>query len=685
MTKYNNEFIKGLIKSPLTALEDYNYLTQKKLEKLIRDAKDSYYNNTNILKIPDATFDILIDILEDKYPKSKLLTDIGSDLPKDNTNKVKLPYHLGSMDKVKPGSRKFDIWINKYNSGQYHISEKLDGLSGLLILTLDENSDTLNKINSKLYTRGNGDIGQDITHLIPFLKFNLDNNETLVSKYKLISRYMESNSLKKLAIRGELIINKNLFDKKYSKTFPKGRSLVAGVVNSKAEGFNKPELRNRAKDIDFVCYQLIYPEYTADKQFNILKKDLKFKTAYNTYLDKELTLDICKEMLLEYKKESNYEIDGIIITDTSKIYLNPNEGNPKHSVAFKMALEDTQSKETIVEYVEYNVSKNGILKPRIKYQSIEIGGDTFNYTTGFNARYIMDNKLGPGSRIIIIKSGDVIPYILKVITPSIKGEWQKPEKKWNWNDNKVEAIIKDTSDLPIEKVLLQFFNQFEIDGMKAGVINRLIDAGFDNLNSIFKLTAEVLINIEGFQIKSSNKLIKQITTKILIPKHSIEKLMVASNCFPNFGIKKMKLITKTFKPKDILDNKIEIKDLIKIDGMGDISANEFIKYLPEFLKWLSIHSSLKINLTNNNETSKQPTNQHLFIKGNKFCFTGFRDKDLQDFVELNGGNVVSTVSKSTNYIIAKDINENSSKIEKGNELNIKIISLSEFKSKIKTH
>jgi DNA ligase (NAD+) len=688
MAKYSQEFINALIEHPITALNEYNYKTQKKLEKIVLDAKDTYYNNTNTLKIPDNTFDTLIDILEEKYPKSQVLASVGSNLPSDATNKVKLPYHLGSMDKIKPGSRKFDIWIEKYNSGSYQVSEKLDGLSGLLVLTIDETSDTPNKIVSKLYTRGNGDIGQDITHLIPFLKFNLDTNETLASKYKNIARYMEKIGTETLAIRGEIIVSKDTFKKKYSKKFPKGRSLVAGVVNSKADGFNKPELRNRAKDLEFVSYQLVFPEYISREQFKILSKDLKFKTAYNINLDKELTIEDCQELLLEFKEISKYEIDGIIITDNSKVYKNPTSGNPKHSVAFKMALDD-QSQETVVEYVEYNVSKNGILKPRIKYYPIEIGGDTFNYTTGFNARYIKDNKLGPGSRISIIKSGDVIPYILKVLSPSIKGTWQQPEKKWHWNENEVEAVIDDMTDLPIEKVMLQFFNQFEIDGMKEGVITRLVDAGFTTLNDIFRLSVEALLDVEGFQIKSSTKLIKQINEKILTLEHSIEKLMVASNCFPKFGIKKMKMITLHFTPKEILSGKLKVHQLVEIDGMGEISASEFLKYLPSFLTWLQEHPKLKVRLTQtkpaSNITSTSGTSSlNKFTIGKKFCFTGFRDKDLQEFVENNGGSVVSGVSKTTSYVVAKDVSENSSKITKAQSLGVPVISLAEFKSKLNT-
>ena len=677
--KYSQNFINNLDEQTYETLEQNNYLTQKKLEKLILDAKDTYYNNTGILTIQDTTFDLLIEILETKYPKSKILDVVGSELPAEATNKVRLPYHLGSMDKVKPGSSKFRIWTEKYNTKNYIISEKLDGLSGLLILSLDDNSDTPNKINSRLYTRGDGNIGQDISHLLPFLKFNLENNETLASRYKHISKYMKDNKYEQIAIRGEIIISKEKFNKKYSNTFPKGRSLVAGVVNSKADGFNKPDLRNRAKDIDFVSYQLVYPEYSAKEQFEILNKKLKFKTAYNEWFNNNtITIDECETLLLKFKENSKYEIDGIIITDNVKVYSNPVDGNPKHSVAFKMALEEEQAKETVVEYVEYNVSKNGILKPRIKYHPIKIGGDTFVYATGFNAKYIKENNLGQGSRIVIIKSGDVIPYIYKILSSSISGKWQEPEQEWHWNETGVEAVIDNISDLPMEKVMLQFFNQFEIDGMKEGVISRLVNAGLDTINDILRMKVETLIDIEGFQMKSSKKLVEQIQKKIVNVKHDLDKLMVASNCFPNFGIRKLRLVTNNFTVKDILDTKIKMVELVKIDGLGEITSRDFLEYLPKFKEWLNNHSILKVNMSIANTEIKIDS----YIQNKKICFTGFRNKELEAYVNGNGGIVSSSVSGNTSLVVAKDINESSSKINKAREKGIEIVSMKDFISRL---
>lgn len=708
--KYSKKFILELEDSPLDTLDKYNYLEKKKLERLILDAKDTYYNNSNLLVLTDSCFDILIEILETKYPKSKLLDVIGSNLANNALNKVKLPYHLGSMSKIKPGSRNLELWFDRYNKG-YVVSEKLDGLSGLLVISLpitSSNSDKLNKLNkldkldklelmSKLYTRGDGDIGQDISHLIPFLKFlKGDNNNSLVSSYNEIKKYLIKNNLQSLAIRGELICTKDKFDKYYKNQFPKIRSLVAGVVNSKAESFSNKDMRTKAKHIDFVSYQIIHPPLKVETYFHELSQKLNFKTAYYEVKDK-LTPELCQSLLLDFKSKSDYEIDGIIITDNSKIHVHPTEGNPKYSVAFKMALEDTQSKETVVEYVEYNVSKNSILKPRIKYKPIVVGGDNLIYTSGFNAKYIKDNLLGPGSRIVIIKSGDVIPYIYKVLSPSKNGKWQEPDIKWHWNDSNVDAVIDNKSDLPMEKVLLQFFNQFDIVGLKEGVITKLVNAGFDTINGILRLKVESLLDVEGFQLKSSKKIVEQIQNKIVNTKHPLDKLLVGSNIFPNFAIKKIKLITDNFEIRDILDLKITEDMLTDINGIGNITANDFIENIPAFNKWLNNIPLLKLDMDNKNkksnkkgENGKKGENAKddkddkvdMYINGKKILFTGFRDKELEAYIENNNGTVQSSISGTTDLLIAKDINESSSKIIKARDKGINILTLDEFLQKI---
>ena len=112
------------------ALETISELSVKELEEIIVYVADKYYN-TSISVIDDTIYDLLIDFLRLRDPKSKILKNIGA--PIKSKNKVKLDYHLGSMNKIKPADTgKFDSWIKNYK-GPYNLSDKLDGVSALLV------------------------------------------------------------------------------------------------------------------------------------------------------------------------------------------------------------------------------------------------------------------------------------------------------------------------------------------------------------------------------------------------------------------------------------------------------------------------------------------------------------------------------------------------------------------------
>ena len=139
------------------------------------------------------------------------------------------------MDKIKPDTNSLQKWKQKY-SGPYVLSAKLDGISALY-------STENNQL--KLYTRGNGTIGQDISHLIPYLLLpKIDN----------------------ITIRGELIMKKTTFVEKYSNTFANARNMVAGLVNQKKIDVEK------MKDVDFVAYEVITPELKPSEQMSYMNK-----------------------------------------------------------------------------------------------------------------------------------------------------------------------------------------------------------------------------------------------------------------------------------------------------------------------------------------------------------------------------------------------------------------------------
>jgi len=601
------------------------------LAALIRKA-DNYYYNTNKVLFDDDTYDILKDKLKERAPENPVLKTVGIDVIH---NKVVLPYYMGSMNKYAIDGIK--NWICKYN-GPYIISDKLDGISALYVVD----------VNNKLYTRGNGKVGSDISNLINYVN---------ISVPKLNQ---------KIVVRGELIMSKQNFEK-YSKINSNARSLVSGQVNAK-----KPDIE-LLKNIDFIAYELLYPNMEPIKQFELLKK-LNFKTPN---ISKTNLKEISKlgsnlegshllESLITHRVNSDYDIDGIIVTDNSSYETNIS-GNPKYSFAFKM---NGSGKETEILDIQWNPSKHGYLKPRLLLKPIELGGSIIKHTTGFHAKYIINNSLGPGSIIRLVKSGEVIPHIIDIIKSTSP---KLPDVDYKWDATKVNFIMKNPNkDYHIKKIT-SFFSVLNVENISSGIVTKLYEHNYDSIYKILSLTIEDLIKLPGFREKSATKIYNNIH-KIIDNPIDISKLMSASLKFGRgFGIKRFEFILSRYP--NILDINIVSDMIIDIPGFQETTAKQFIQGLTQFKLFLCELPMIKI----------KPFQNILSISDNKMfnnkqiVMTGFRDSVIQEFISLNGGKIQDNVNKNTSFVITKDENSFSSKIDKANLLGINIISLDNFK------
>ena len=166
-------------------------------------------------------------------------------------------------------------------------------------------------------------------------------------------------------------------------------------------------------------------------QLKILKK-LGFNVVKHSVLEEikltgKIEDSILSKTLLEYRLDSEYDIDGIIVTDNGSHEANKS-GNPEHAFAFKS---NGMGEDTSVEKVDWNISKHGYLIPRLKVEPVTIEGTKIQYATAFNAKYVLSNRIGPGTKVRIIRSGDVIPYVIEIIEPT-KAQMLTPntDRKW---------------------------------------------------------------------------------------------------------------------------------------------------------------------------------------------------------------------------------------------------------------
>jgi NAD-dependent DNA ligase len=626
---------------------DYKSLTKKEIIDLLIKSDIQYYNLGEPI-FTDDEYDEIKDYLKTIDKKNDYFKRIGADVAIDN--KIKLPFFLGSQDKIKDDDKTLQKWLIKYNNpSSYVISEKLDGISCLIIINN-------NKI--RIYTRGNGIYGQDITQFKDIIK-----------------GIPIFNDKQKIAIRGELIISKSNWTK-ISYKGANARNVVAGSINSKVID------KDIAKYIEFIAYDVLNPRTNIQKALEYASK-LKFNIVrYIT--TSELSISNLYELFKNWKETSNYEIDGLVVTHND-IYKIKSGENPKYSFAFK-SLKMQEEVDVIVSDIEWNISKDKYIKPIVKFNEIKLNGVKIKQATGFNADYIVKNVIGVGSKITIIRSGDVIPYIKNVIKPSTNGKPLLPSVPYIWKGKDIilEGSVKNREqDI---KIFTYFMKTLNIKGIGEGIITKLYDNSFDTLQKIINISKNELLNIEGFKDKSANNLIESL--KSIKTKKCLD-IMHASNLLGRgLGEKKLNLVFEVY-PFICTDQektlKLTVDDLKKINGLGEVSASLIISNLKTFLEF---YNSLNIDINDNdnddnhdkkedNEKEKEKIINNKY-KNNVYVFTGIRDKNLEAIIISSGGKISNIVNKNTTTLIVKDYNDNTVKVKTARSLNIPIITYEEF-------
>jgi len=631
------ELVKQFKKNGIHVLE---VLGEPELSSMIEEANKAYHFNKTPL-MTDNEYDILKEYLENKFPTSAVLQEVGA--PIIEKNKVALPYEMASMDKIKPDTGALATWKTRF-TGPYLISCKLDGVSGLYVR--DE------KGHEKLYTRGNGKVGQDVSHLIPYLRFP------------------SGSSGGTIAVRGEFIIPKKVFLDKYASKFANPRNLVAGIVN-------RQTLDEKVKDLHFVAYEVIYPELKPSEQMKLLMEK-GFETVLNrAVMQKDLSNDLLSEVLVKWRADYLYEIDGVIVTD-DKVYSRKS-GNPAHSFAFKMVLSDQIAEVKVVD-VMWNPSKDGYLKPRVQIEPIQLGGVKIEFATGFNGAFIEKNKIGIGALIQIIRSGDVIPHIRDVTTPAEQAKM--PSVPYKWNDTHVDIMLENAeSDTTVrEKNITGFFRGIGVDGLSSGNIARIISADFDTVPKVIRMTKADFLKVDGFKDKLATKIYEGIQNKL--SEASIITLMSASNIFGRgFSDKRVELVLESY-PNVLTSGESsaeKVKKIASIKGMAFKTAKAFVDKIPDFIKFIE-ECGLQSKLTGSPPVAVVADSGHLLYK-KLVVMTGIRDANVAEALKSVGANLGSSVSKNTVAVIAKSSDEDTGKASDARKLGIPIMTPSEFMAK----
>ena len=655
--KIKETILENLNKFKSQGITALAILSLDELTLMLQEAIDNYYISElkeNTL-LTDNEYDILREYILSKDPTNALANDQQTQIKNDNT-KVKLPYEMWSMDKIKPDTNALNKFKQTFK-GPYVISAKVDGVSALY----STESGTPN-----LYKKGDGKYGFLINHLLPYLNLPKEQNITL---------------------RGELIIKEETFKQKYKGQYSNSRNFVAGLVNRKKLTQVEKDI---LQDIDFVAYEVIMPQnLKPSEQYNKLL-DLNTVSVKNIQdIDfTQLTNEYLSNKLIEFRTTYEYTIDGIICIDDN--LHDRKSKNPEHAFAFKMVLTD-QTIEAKVLDVLWAVSKDGLLKPRVQFEPVTIGGVTITYATGINARFIVDNNIGLGALVSLTRSGDVIPKITHVIVPA-----QKPimpnttEYDYIWNATNIDIILKNIKSDPrvAVKSITKFFKDLEVDGLGEKNIEKIINSGAQSIHAIINLTLDELMEVEGFQKRMATKIKTSIQKQL--KKASIAKIAAASNIFGR-GVaeRTIQQILKT--QPNILTSQESMEEKISklnaIEGVGEKTATQFVKAIPEFVEFITLIKpdyQTQIKEEPIQQETQTQTQDHA-LKNKIIVFSDFdksskyTKKELEKLLVKVGALIETSVKKTTNILIIGDSLSNSTKVENAKKIGtIEIITLDDF-------
>lgn len=633
-------------------------LTIADLERLLLTLKDYYYNTQEPL-VPDYVYDEVEDVLREKYPNSKVLALTDTAISKGPT--VKLPYYMHSQSKAKADSGDMPRWLDKYSTNPKLVAHKLDGMSVQFIY--DKKITKGSKL--KLYSRGQEGInGHDITH---------------IAKYIDLGKYHFPKDIDKVAVRGELIVPNDMWDKHYAATHPHVRNWVAGKINDKHPDKEKEHL----KRIRFVTYEVLDPRMKPSDQFEKLK-EWGFYTVPYLIADKFLSEDDLKKMLIIAEEKGIYQVDGLVISDDA-VYQPPTEKDkkPKYSIAFKMQIEGDEA-DVIVKHVIWQPSKDMLLKPVVVLLNpVHLSGGTLSRATAHNAKYIIENKIGAGAKITIIRSGKVIPYIKHVVRPAPKPDL--PDVEYEWAADKINFKLTKKNLAVYHKVLVHMTKHLGIDHLGPGILQKLVDIGYISPADVLNITLEELQKIDGLG-KNADKVFASLE-KLKTDGVKLAVLMDASNIFPaGVGTRVLQSVL------NIIPNLLELPinqklkhDLTSIKGIQDKTADKIIEGLPAFNTFLDEIPDIRIkdfDSISSDDTEISGSTVEAF-DGMRVVFTGVRDKELEELITRSGGVIANGVNKNhpNQVVVAKDPSVDSNKIKAALNLGVNVYSLAEFRNK----
>lgn len=655
-------------------------MVEKRIDELVKIINEADYNYHTLDNptITDQEYDKYLRELFDLESEHPEL--VRSDSPTQHAGgkiiegfeKVEHKIPMMSLSDVFSESEliAFDERIKKEGINPKYMCElKIDGLSVSLLYEKG--------ILIRAATRGDGTIGEDITHNVKTIK-------AIPLKLK------EDVDIE---VRGEIFMNKKTLGEINKERIASNQAPLQNCRNAAAGSVRQLDSKIAAKrKLDNFIYHLPNPlDYGIHTHSEAIEymKNLGFKTNPNNRL-----VDNINDVLLFIEEKGSkrsalpYDIDGIVIKvnnidDQQKLGFTAKY--PKWATAYKFPAEEVLTKLTDIIFT---VGRTGQITPNAVLEPVIVAGSTVKRATLHNEDNVIAKDLKIGDIVSIRKAGDVIPEVIeakKERRTGLEKDFKMIDKcpmcgeKITKKEGQVDYFCTN-NDCPARKIesLIHFSSRdaMNIDGLGERIVEDFFNFGFiSKISDIYKLEnhRKDLITLEGYGNKSVEKLLDAIDNS---KENSLEKLLFGLG-IPHVGAKTSKILASNFKTLDNLIN-ASSNDLVSINDIGDIIAESIKKYFNNSENMEEIERLKKIGINTTYLGQEVVYNDN--FKDKTFVLTGSlrtltRDK-AKEIIESNGGKTSSSVSKKTSVVIVGE--DPGSKYQKAKELGIDVWSEEEF-------
>ena len=550
----------------------------------------------------------------------------------------------------------------------YVVEPKIDGLSVSL--------EYVNGVFSRGSTRGDGNVGEDITA-------NLRTVKSIPLRLKTELPFIE--------VRGEVYMPRDVFYKISEEQNLSGEKVFKNPRNAAAGSLRQKDPKVTAKrNLDIFVFNIQQIEgKELGSHYESLKylKELGFKTVpfFNKFNNID---DVFKEIdrIGSIRYTLPFDIDGAVIKVddfSQREMLGSTAKVPRWALAWKYPPEE---KETSLLDIEINVGRTGVLTPTGIFSPVILAGTTVSRATLNNEDFIKEKDIRIGDKVIIRKAGDIIPEVVSVVSHadgSVPFDFPKTCPSCGapvFREQGEAAIRCDNPDCPAQllRILVHFCSRdaMDIEGMGESAVISLVNAGLISaIPDIFRLDYNAVAALEGFGKKSAENLKKSIQKAM---NNDLSKLIYAFGIH-HIGAKNAKLLADRFKTIDALSSASK-EELTAIDGIGEVMADSVIDYF-SLTATMSMILQLK-TLGVNTQSNGSATDSR--FEGLTFVVTGslsnYNRKEIESLIESYGGKTASSVSKKTDYVLAGEAA--GSKLRKANELGVSVISEEDFEKMI---